>query len=242
MMVFAQGKTLGRTAIISWLPLGLHFLSLGYWAGIAQLWGHSAFATSVLSFVLLLSFHIFRSNPKMEALGVVHLPLGILLILLSMLMPDSQVVTGDSSWWTLTHVSLILIGLACFAISFGHSLLFLFVRHRLKSKNLKGIGGFPSIERLDRNTHIATIIGFVSLVAGVASGLLWSMETGLWRWDLGSVGAICLCVFYAASIHARIIFGRRMHWTAWFSVGGFILIFVVLGIVGYLGGWHMGDV
>ena len=234
-----QGNIPARTTPFVWGPLGLHALTLGY-HGILQQWGQSYFALSLLSFVLFLSFQVLRGNTKFESLGIIHNPLGIALLVLSILIPNVHNQT-QQSWWVFLHVMLILVGFACFAISFGHSVLFLFVRHRLKSKNLRGIGFFPSLEKLDRYNHSATIVGFVCLVSGVCAAWMTSLDRGSWSWDSGSIGAVVLCVLYAISIHARIVFGRRMHWTAWFSIGGFALLFVILGLVGYLGGWHMGD-
>ena len=222
-----------------WIPILGHSLILGYW-GWTQLWGQSFFALSLLSFVLLASFQILRINHKFEALGGINIPLGMIFLILSVLIPNAQR-NANQSWWVFLHVMLILVGFACFAISFGHSVLFLFVRHRLKSKQLKGIGFFPSLEKLDRYNHSATIVGFICLMSGVCSAWLWSLDSGRWKWDSGTIGALVLCAIYAVSIHARIVFGRRMHWTAWFSIGGFALLFVILGLVGYLGGWHMGE-
>jgi ABC-type uncharacterized transport system permease subunit len=228
-----------KNPVFLWFPIALHCIALGWIGGVLTLWASSAFGLSLLSAILLISFQILRKNERMNALGVVHLPLGLLLLLLGALIPNPTI-HGAGSWWVPMHILLILIGFGCFALAFGQSLLFLLVRHKLKSKNLKGIGLFPSLERLDRINYIGASLGFVSLSAGVVAGWFWAIDLESWKWDFGTVGSIALWIWYAISIHARLIFGRRMLWSAWFSVVGFVVMFIVLSVASFLGGWHMG--
>ena len=225
--------------VFLWFPIALHTLSLVWLGGIQQLWASAAFGLSVLSAVLLVGFQVLRRNPRMNALGVVHLPLGLLLLVLAALIPTQGNVQAQS-WWVPLHILLIFIGFGCFALSFGQSLLFLFVRHRLKSKQLKGIGLFPSLERLDRFNYVGASLGFIALSAGVSAGWFWAQSLNSWNWDFGTIGSVALWVWYAVSIHARLVFGRRMLWSAWFSVIGFFVMSVVLFCANFIGGWHMG--
>jgi len=228
-----------RRPLYLWFPCILHGLAL-YWIGFAEnLWASPNFGLGVLSYIMFIGFQLLRNNKKMEALGSIHLPLGALLLLLAGIIPDTTINQNESSW-ILIHIILILIGFGCFALAFAQSLLFLFVRHRLKSKNLRGIVFFPSLERLDRLNHIGSIVGFVALSAGVAAGWFWSNGLNEWRWDIGSISSLSLWLLYAISIHARLIFGRRMHWTAWFSVVGFFVMCLVISIASLVGGWHLG--
>lgn len=224
--------------IFLWFPIVLHCISL-VWIGLfLGLWGSAGFGLSLLSAVLLIGFQVLRRNSRMNALGVVHLPLGLLLLIISILVPTQSNVQAHS-WWVPFHILLILVGFGCFALSFGQSLLFLFVRHRLKSKQLKGIGGFPSLERLDRLNYFGASLGFIALSAGVSAGWFWAQSLDSWKWDFGTIGSVALWCWYAISIHARLVFGRRMLWSAWFSVIGFFVMSVVLLSASMIGGWHM---
>ena len=224
--------------IYLWFPIALHCISLAWVGVVLQRWGSALFGLSLLSAVLFVGFQVLRRNIRMNALGVVHLPLGLLLLILAILVP-TQSYEQAHSWWLLFHILLILIGFGCFALSFGQSLLFLFVRHRLKSKQLKGIGLFPSLERLDRFNYFGASRGFVALSAGVSAGWFWAQSLDAWKWDFGTIGSVSLWVWYAISIHARLVFGRRMLWSAWFSVIGFFVMSIVLLSANMLGGWHM---
>lgn len=226
-------------AIFLWFPIFLHSLALVWMGGWLQIWGSSAFGLSLLSAMLFIGFQILRSNEKMNALGAVHLPLGILLLFMGALFPSSSTLV-NSSWWVPLHIVFILIGFGCFALSFGQSLLFLLVRHRLKTKKLRGILSLPSLENLDRSNHIGATLGFVSLSAGVCAGWFWAQDLDSWRWDFGTIGSVSLWIWYAASIHARLILGRRMLWSAWFSIVGFGVLSVILLASYVMGGWHMG--
>ena len=225
--------------VFLWFPIVLHTIFLIWLGGIQHLWASAAFGLSVLSAVLLIGFQILRRNPRMNALDVVHLPLGLLLMILAALIPTQENIQAQS-WWVPLHILLIFIGFGCFALSFGQSLLFLFVRHRLKSKQLKGIGLFPSLERLDRFNYIGASLGFIALSAGVSAGWFWAQSVDAWKWDFGTIGSVALWIWYAISIHARLIFGRRMLWSAWFSVIGFLVMLVVLFCAYLIGGWHTG--
>ena len=221
-----------------WTPILLHSLAL-LWIGLFQeLWVSPTFGLALLSNIMFLSFQIFRRNSKMETLGVVHLPLGFLLLVFSMIVPNHQL-TSSVSWWVVMHIILILVGFGFFALGFAQSLIFLFVHRRLKSKNLRGIVFFPSLERLDRLNHISSFIGFLSLSLGIVAGGFWSVNMQAWTWDLGSISSVALWLLYAISIHARLVFGRRMLWTAWFSVFGFGAMSLVISIASIFGVWHL---
>jgi ABC-type transport system involved in cytochrome c biogenesis permease subunit len=230
-----------RNPIFLWFPILLHCLVLGWIGGFLELWASSAFGLSLLSLILLISFQILRKNQRMDALGVVHLPLGIILLFLGALIPNPTI-HGAGSWWVPMHIVMILVGFGCFALAFGQSLLFLWVRHRLKTKNLKGIGLFPSLERLDRINYYGASLGFVALSAGIASGWFWAKDLDSWSWDFGTIGSMALWIWYAISIHARLIFGRRMLWSALFSIVGFVVMSSVLFAASFLGGWHLGGI
>ena len=222
-----------------WAPCLLHALALGWLAAVDQSWASASFGLAVLSLIMFVSFQLLRRNAKMETLGVIHLPLGTLLLFLAAVIPERTLHQSDSLW-VLIHIVLILVGFGCFALAFAQSLLFLFVRYRLKAKKLRGIVFFPSLERLDHFNHVGSVIGFVALSAGVATGWFWSQGVQEWRWDIGAISSVFLWLLYAISIHARLVFGRRMHWTAWFSVVGFFFMCLVISVASVVGGWHLG--
>jgi ABC-type transport system involved in cytochrome c biogenesis permease subunit len=202
------------------------------------------FGLGALSLWVMGGWLYLRRQPRMALLETLLLALGVMLLGASQLAPGAGPPDRLATLWFPLHVSLILLGLLGFAVSFTLSLLFLVVRKRLKQRKLKGIARLPSLETLDRRNYQSMALGFVCLTAGMAVGGMWAAthpEGGLGP-DATIWGTAGLWLWYAAGLHVRLVSGWRGRLAAMFGVGGFagLCLFVLFAVV-VLRGWH-GDV
>jgi ABC-type uncharacterized transport system permease subunit len=228
-----------------WGGAGLvaHLGALGWEAVAAQglplasmRWGLTALALWVA-----LGWVFFARRPRMESLATLLLGLAVVLLGVSQLAPGAGEVSGARGAWFVAHAALILGGLGGLAVSFGLSVVFLFVRRRLKQKDLRGIARLPSLDALDRLNYQSMAVGFVALTAGMSVGGMWAATHPVESLgpDVTVLGTLLIWLWYAAGLHMRLVSGWRGRLAALFGVGGFAgmsLLIAVAGLV--LRGWH----
>ena len=201
------------------------------------------FGLGALSLWVMLGWLYLRRQPRMALLDVLLLGLGVVLLGAGQLAPGGGPPDRLATLWFPVHVSLILVGLLGFAVSFTLSVLFLVVRRRLKLRRLRGIARLPSLDVLDRRNYQAMAVGFVSLTAGMAVGGMWAAThpSASMGPDATIWGTLLLWVWYAAGLHVRLVSGWRGRLAAIFGVGGFagLGVLVLLAVV-VLQGWHGG--
>lgn len=180
----------------------------------------------------------------LRALGMLLCPMALVLVGTSLVLPHRQVSalaeTGFSPWLPV-HLGLVFSGIGGFALSFAVGLLYLWLRGRLKSKRLDGIGRLPSLEALDRIQFRAMLFGFVFLTLGIGAGGAWataSLEEP-WAIDPKVLFTLMIWAWYAIALQVRLVAGRRGRWTALFSIVGFAgLLFSLVGVNFLMSGFH----
>ena len=179
-------------------------------------------------------------RPKMKEVIKILVPLSFLFLLLSVMMPNSSAVSLSSSWWIYLHVSLILLGFGCFALSFSLSSLYLLVNRRLKRKQLQGIHRYPALEILDRYNSQSMMVGFLALTTGLSSGFFWALQQdSKLELELTVISSLLVWCWYALGMYTRLRLGRRMRWAAWFGVIGFagVVLLIFISAI-FIGKWH----
>ncbi len=229
----------------AWIGLGIFLHIVALVVDIALLgalpltsmrWGLGGLALWVV-----LGWAILRGRPQMESLGRLLVGLALVLLGTAQLAPDSGGRADLSSPWFVAHVALILVGLGGLAVSFTLSVLWLAVRRRLKTKKLRGIARLPTLDTLDRLNSQSMAAGFVSLTAGMAVGGMWAAThpTASLGPDITVWGTVALWIWYAVGLHTRLVSGWRGRLAAFFGVGGFVGMGVVVLTAGLvLRGWH----
>ncbi|MEL6344420.1 MAG: cytochrome c biogenesis protein CcsA [Myxococcota bacterium] len=185
-----------------------------------------------LSLLVLLGNQYLQRMPRMEALEGVLLPLSSLLLALGLIAPGQAIGSAPLSWWLPVHIGFMVLGFGGMAVAFSVSLLYLWVRTRLKKKQLAGIGRLPSLATLDDLNQRSLIFGFVALTAGAASGALWAAlgepDRAAISSDLTVYATVAVWLWYAIGLHLRMIAGYRGQTVAWFGVVGFAGISVIM--------------
>ncbi|MBT3219076.1 MAG: cytochrome c biogenesis protein CcsA [Proteobacteria bacterium] len=188
--------------------------------------------------------YVIVGTKRMQALGMLLAPLALVLLGTALVVPRHEVsaleTTIQASPWLPIHMGLVFSGIAGFALSFAVGILYLWVRHRLKNKRFSGLGNLPSLEKMDRIQYRAMLFGFIFLTLGIGAGGIWASVSPIvaWTFDPKVVFTLMIWLWYGIALQLRLA-GRRGHWTATFSVVGFLsLLFSLVGVNFLLSGWH----
>lgn len=201
-------------------------------------------ALSAASLGMMVAYSAVGAGDRLRSLGLVIAPLSTVLLSTALVVPPRTVSalaqTGASAWLPI-HLGLIFAGLGGFTLSFAVGILYLVVRWRLKSKQLKGLARLPSLEVLDRIQFRAMLFGFLFLTLGIAAGGAWaaaSLEQA-WTLDPKVIFTLVIWVWYGVALQVRLVAGWRGRWSALFSVVGFAgLVFSLLFFNFLVSGWH----
>lgn len=187
---------------------------------------------------------IWVGTGKVKALGMLAAPVAVALLGTSLVVPPAGVQalseTGYSPWLPI-HLGLVFSGIGGFALSCLVGVAYLWVRSRLKSKQLAGIQNLPSLEVLDRIQFRAMLFGFVFLTLGIGAGGAWAAAAldGTWGLDPKIWATLLIWFWYGVALQVRLVGGRRGRWTALFSILGFAgLLFSLVGVNLLVSGWH----
>jgi cytochrome c-type biogenesis protein CcsB len=252
-------QTAGRITL--WLGLGIHTGALlgRWWESYHLALGHAATGalTEKLQLIIiqvpLSNFYeslIFYSW-CLPALGLLafrrHLQgyLGALVALLSTLLlayaslggVDSRIkplMPALKSNWLLIHVVTAFLGYAAFALAFGTAILYLFQERRPRPS-------LPPLPALDSLIYRTTVLGFLLLTLGIATGAVWAESAWgrYWSWDPKETWSLITWFIYAALLHARLLKGWHGRRIAWLAVLGFMaVLFTYFGVSFLLTGLH----
>jgi ABC-type uncharacterized transport system permease subunit len=185
-----------------------------------------------LAMLLMLSNQMVSRLPRMDALESVLLPLTAAMLVLGLLAPGTSGGVAPQSWWLPIHIGFMVLGFVGLAISFSLSVLYLWVRARLKRKKLVGIGRLPSLAALDDLNQKSMALGFIALTSGIVCGALWAMgvSDGSLRFDLTTWSTLAVWLWYAIGLQLRLISGYRGRIAALFGVLGFGGISLIMAI------------
>jgi len=247
--------------IILWLGLGIHTGALlgRWWESYHLALGHSP-AAGLADKLQLIIIQVPLSNFYesliffawcLPALGLLAFRpylkgyLGALVALLSTLLlayaslggVDSRIkplMPALKSNWLLIHVVTAFLGYAAFALAFGTAILYLLQERRPRLS-------LPPLPLLDSLIYRTTVLGFLLLTVGIATGAVWA-ETAwgrYWSWDPKETWSLITWFIYAALLHARHLKGWHGRRIAWLAVLGFMaVLFTYFGVSFLLTGLH----
>ncbi len=240
----------------AWLPraldlaLGLGLLS--HLGGIVAMWTASSEppiraaggSVAVIAIVIGVGALFVRPRDGKGVLAGVHVALVAVLLGISLLLPRTvahEAAPALATVWLPVHAFSLFVGISSFALAFGVSIVYLWVRRRLKSKQLVGLDRLPSLDSLDQLNTRCVVVGFLALTLGVAAGGLWALTKETPPTGLGEAVWATLIAWgwYAAAVLVRVVGGWRGRLAAHFSVMGFVGMLVSLGGILILNqGWH----
>ncbi|GAA1139231.1 c-type cytochrome biogenesis protein CcsB [Nesterenkonia lutea] len=165
--------------------------------------------------------------------------------------PVAHVQPALQSPWIAIHVSLAVLAMSLFTLTFAMNVLQL-IQHRRELAQASGdttrSGGWqflrlvPSATSLENWAYRMNAVGFVFWTLGpLITGSIWAEEAWgrYWGWDVKEVWTFVIWVVYAGYLHARATRGWTGNRAAWLSIIGFACIMFNYGVVNvYFPGLH----
>ena len=182
----------------------------------------------------------------LKILGVVAAPFVALIMVIVSLLPDEPAKTTAifKSFWLVSHVTVIFIGEAAFALACGVGILYLTQENAIKTKQRRFFfKRLPSLDLLDSTGYACIVVGFTMLTLGLITGLVYAKSVWgrFWSWDPKEVWSGISWLFYAALLHERLTVGWRGRRSAIMAIVGFgVLLFTFLGVNFFMEGHHKG--
>ena len=223
-------------------------LTIALWAGLLGLllhtlnlivytrkMGHLPFANfseslAFFSWVMVLTYLFVEFRYKIPSLGTFVMPLALLSITYSQLIPGEGTPLSPlvQNVWFLVHIAFAFLGIAAFALTFGLGIMYMIQEGQLKSRRP---GGFyyrlPSLEILDSLGYKTLAWGFPLLTMGLLAGSIWahSAKGSFWGWDpLKSWPLLIGWIIYGILFIGRIRGWWRGRKAARWSVLGFVAV------------------
>jgi len=226
----------------------IHSISIGY--GFFQS-GHLPVQNlhqtlSIAGWAIAGMFLFLKYRFNLKVLGIYAAPLVAIVMIISMRLPAEgtvvQAKTLFSNIWLVSHVVIIFIGEAAFALACGAGFLYILQERAIKTKH----HGFffkrlPALELLDNTGYACIVVGFSLLTLGLITGFVYakSIWGSFWSWDPKEVWSGIAWLIYAALLHGRLALGWRGRKAAIMSIIGFgILLFTFFGVNLLLTGHH----
>ena len=203
---------------------------------------------AMAAWAIAASFLFLRYRFNVKVLGIFAAPLVAFIMIMAARLPVEgtfvETKTIFSNFWLISHVVIIFIGEAAFALACGVGLLYILQERAIKTKR----HGFfykrlPSLELLDNTGYACIVVGFTLLTIGLITGFVYakSIWGSFWSWDPKEVWSGIAWLLYAALLHGRLALGWRGRKAAIMSMIGFgVLLFTFLGVNLFLKGHH-GD-
>ena len=189
-------------------------------------------------------FLIIQFKFNLKILGIFAAPLVTLIMITVSQLPRQpfQITTIFKNFWLISHVVVIFIGEAGFALACGLGILYLIQENTIKTKKHRFFfKRLPSLELLDSTGYACIVVGFTMLTLGLITGFVYakSIWGRFWSWDPKEVWSGITWIFYAVLLHERIIVGWRGRRSAIMAIIGFVfLLFTFLGVNLLLEGHH----
>ena len=181
---------------------------------------------------------------NLKILGIFAAPILTLIMIVVSQLPNEPPQTTQifKSFWLISHVTVIFIGEAGFALAGGLGVLYLLQEHEIKTKKHRFFfKRLPSLEMLDNIGYVCIVVGFTMLTLGLITGFVYAKAVWgqFWSWDPKEVWAGITWLFYAVLLHERLTVGWRGRRSAIMAIIGFgVLIFTFLGVNLLMKGHH----
>ena len=232
-----RGRLLSLAAAAAAVGLAV---DLAWWARRAFL-GPPLFADVVLDDALGLvavaavaAYLWAQGRWRLQALGVLILPLALLLHLSRVIWPGPAFAMAPALRDRLlaVHIGVSALGVGALVLTAAASILYLVQEHGLKVKRPARLYSvLPSLDACDRALSLSLLVGFALLTAGLVSGALWSTSAHgrprLWQ-NPTETPALIAWALLGILLWTRLIRGWRGRRTAVLALAGFAALLVRL--------------
>lgn len=211
-------QVIGR--IFTWAGFALHTMLI-----IMVVLGHGpdelsrSYFVQLLAWTIMFIYFVGWRILKSNFLGMTASPLGLLLIILSYKVDQTQIEMPSSmqELFLVLHIGPLFASLGLLALGFGAGLLFIHMDRKIKTKaRLSDFDrGLPALGAYDRVNSLAVVIGFPLYTIGIASGfifapLAWGREGLIFgTWDPKEIFSLFQWFLYATLFYLRVVSGWR---------------------------------
>lgn len=225
-------QVLGR--IVTWMAFGLHTILI-----LMMVLGQNAeelsrgYFVQLLAWTILFVYFIGWKIFKSSFLGMTAAPMGLLLLILSYKVDQSQIELPDrlKELFLVLHIGPLFASLGLLTLATGAAMLFLHMDRKIKAKTrLSDFDrGLPALGTYDRVNNLAVVVGFPLYTVGIVSGFIWApiawgrAGSVFGTWDPKEIFSLFQWFLYAAIFYLRVMCGWRGRKAA-------IMIIIIFGI------------
>ena len=191
---------------------------------------------SALSWASVLIYLAVWWRYRIDVLHVTILPLAIVVLVISKVMPGEVLPVAASMRGPLLklHLTAIILGVGALSITFAASLVYVIVDRGLKAKRpARFFVPLPSLERCDRIGRVSLLWAHPFLTFGIVTGAVIneSLTGSPWAWQPKETLAVLAWVLLGVVLAARLGWGWRGRKAALLTILGFSMVFLrMLGI------------
>ena len=188
----------------------------------------------IFAWFIPLVFLISNLIYKLPFIGAFIFSLAFIGMVPSLIVPHGMIQTEDptiNNPWILTHVILIFLALAIFAIAFVAGVFYLFEERKIKGKQFGSmLQQLPSLNTLDKINHIGLTLGFPLITIGMAVGFFIANQIlgPDWKWSDKETWSVVTWIVYATLLNCRLSLGWKGKKAAMGAVIGFGIIVITL--------------
>lgn len=225
-------QVLGR--VFAWAGFGLHTILISM-----MVLGQSGeelsrgYFVQLLAWSVMLIYYVGWRVIKSNFLGMTAAPLGLLLVILSYKVDQTQIELPGylQELFLALHIGPLFGSLGLLTLAAGAGLLFLHMDRKIKAKTR--LSDFdrelPALGAYDRVNNLAVIVGFPLYTVGIAAGFIWAplawgRDSGIFgAWDPKEVFSLFQWFLYATVFYLRVVAGWRGRKAA-------MMIIVIFGV------------
>jgi ABC-type transport system involved in cytochrome c biogenesis permease subunit len=198
----------------------------------------------LVSWAVVLVWHILESFTKMRAVGLFVLPVVLALLTAALIKYDAPggLEPALRSDIVVLHVIVMLTAIGCLYVAGGAAVLYLIEESLLRRRRADGVlGRLPSLARIEKLVYHATLVGLPFLTAGMLAGIIRAETFNVPQWWLDPM---VLLAIFAWALYAALLWGRvRADWVgsriAWLAVSGLVVLLVIrFAAVPFWTGFH----
>jgi len=181
---------------------------------------------SVYAWVLAVLYLLIEVRSGHTIIGVMVVPVGSLMILVSSLLPGTQqpLLPLLKSPWLMAHTGVLLAAYAAFTVAFAAALAYLLQDWSLRRRRLAW--RLPPLPVMDQLSRLLVGIGVVLMVAAILTGSAWARRAWgrAWVWQPKQVLALVTVAIFGAYLLVRHASSWSVRRASWLIVVGFVAI------------------
>jgi ABC-type uncharacterized transport system permease subunit len=188
---------------------------------------------SALAWAAVIVYLVAWWRYRWEVLHIIIIPLVLVTLLVSKLLPEPVIPVSDPKRAALFHFTAIILGVAALFITFAASLIYLVVDRALKAKRPpRFFFALPALEQCDKVGRISLLWAFPILTLVIITGVMYNTSLNRPPWSLEPRETLAMISWAVLGgvVVARIGWGWRGRKAAILTIVGFVAVFLrVLG-------------